>query len=182
MILSENRRSDDDFSAASTNSNQSGSTDATHRSGDDVSIVSHPQVSDPAEPTPINVDDPSHSATLRSALYRLSDSFRQVTGIYQGNRSGPTTRSQTTSTIPVDEHGTMMVTRGNPFITLDTQAWQDEYGERLGFMFTQLDQSPPDSSTTQLHGTPQYTMNKGLKLFGNRGIQAIRSEINNSMI
>lgn len=71
-----------------------------------------------------------------------------------------------------DGHGTILTTYGDPFLTLDVQAWQDEYGDSLGFMFTQL-----EDTDKRVHGTPQYTMRTGLKLFGNRGLQAIRSEM-----
>jgi len=113
----------------------------------------------------VDVDDPNHDPRVRQALKKLADTRRQVPGVYTSNRRGPTTRSQRQETVPVDEHGTVMVTKGNPYITLDTQAWEADYGDSLGFNFAQL------------HGTPQYHVSTGLKLFGNRGLQAIRSEM-----
>jgi hypothetical protein len=42
---------------------------------------------------------------------------------------------------------------------INPTTWEEQFGELLGICFT------------------QYTMKKGLKLFGNKGIEAIRKEM-----
>ena len=117
-----------------------------------------------------NVNDPTLAPKLRAELTKLAShnigDHPAGTISTVGNpmtHTGMTTRSGTI----LATHGSSTYCPDNPKsvspndipLPIDPQAWVDEYGAAFGFTFA------------------QYHMNKGLKLFGDRGIQAIKKEM-----
>jgi Reverse transcriptase (RNA-dependent DNA polymerase) len=111
----------------------------------------------------LNVDDTSHNPRLQRELYRLCDSNRQVVTMQPNDGIGVSTRSSHGTTMTQVQSQECEVTKCRKQelkpLVINPRTWSEEYGPSLGLTFT------------------QYSMNKGLKLFGNKGTEAVRKEM-----
>jgi uncharacterized protein (UPF0332 family) len=153
----ENRSVDGDDGSISIPSLENRSVDADDGSIDnDSATMERGQLE-------INVDDPSHNPRLQRELYRLSNSSRQVTIMQPSNGNGVCTRSSHGASMTQIQTQECEVThRGEQKckpLMINPRTWSEEYGQSLGLSFT------------------QYSMTKGLKLFGDKGIEAVRKEM-----
>jgi hypothetical protein len=148
----------DDDDASSENRSVADSTSENRSVDDNTSFEPH----NGDDVVITNVRDPSLAPRVQRELQRLShhigpNAGNVVTASDPFTDAGRTTRSGRTLTI-IGRRNTKSSDHPSP-MTINPKAWEDTYGEAFGLCLT------------------QYGANKGLKLWGNRAVQAIQKEM-----